>query len=163
MSPVIHNLHAGADLTIKRPHGKFVFDPDRHKQPLVLGVAGSGVTPAMRILRTINDLQIDLPVTLLCGCRTRDDVIFARELDALRLRLANFRLVLTLSQPDRDWHGSTGRVGPPLLTRYVPEPAWARFSSAAPARSPKLWSPGCGNRAYRPTESTPNSSASRHE
>src|SRR5207248_7394298 len=95
VSPAIHSLSAGADLTIQGPHGGFLFDPDQHKEPLVLAVAGSGVTPAMSILRTIHDLQLDVPVTLLYGCRARQDVIFARELEALRLRLARFRLVIT--------------------------------------------------------------------
>jgi ferredoxin-nitrite reductase len=132
VSPLIHELRAGADLTIKGPFGKFVFDADRHKEPLILAVAGSGVTPAMSILRTIQDLQIDVPVTLLYGCRTRDDIIFARELDALRLRLANFRLVVTLSRPDQEWNGSVGHVGPALLTRHVPEPALARYFLCGP-------------------------------
>jgi ferredoxin-NADP reductase len=86
----------------------------------------------MSILRTILDLQLDLPVTLLYGCRTRDDVIFARELEALRLRLANFRLVLTLSAPDASWNGSAGRVGPALLHRHVPEPGIARYFLCGP-------------------------------
>jgi nitrite reductase/ring-hydroxylating ferredoxin subunit len=50
VSPALHKLNAGADLTIKGPQGQFVFDPDQHKVPLVLAVARSGVTPAMSIL-----------------------------------------------------------------------------------------------------------------
>jgi ferredoxin-nitrite reductase len=132
VSNFIHALSAGAELKIKGPHGKFVFDPERHKEPLVLAVAGSGVTPAMSILRTILDLQLELPVTLLYGSRTRQDVIFADELDALRLRLATFRLVLTLSLPDARWNGSAGRVSPALLQRHVPEPASARYFLCGP-------------------------------
>jgi nitrite reductase/ring-hydroxylating ferredoxin subunit len=65
VSALLHTLGAGDDLKIKGPHGKFVFDPAQHKEPLVLAAAGSGITPAMSMLRTIHDLQIDLPVTLL--------------------------------------------------------------------------------------------------
>lgn len=60
------------------------------------------------------------------------DVIFARELDALRLRLARFRLVLTLSRPDPDWCGSVGRVDPYLLARHVPELSLARYFLCGP-------------------------------
>jgi ferredoxin-nitrite reductase len=132
VSRAIHRLGAGSDLTVQGPHGRFLFDLDRHKEPLVLAVAGSGVTPAMSILRTIHDLQLDAPVTLLYGCRSRQDVIFARELDALRLRLARFRLVITLSRPDPDWNGSVGRVSTALLARHVPEPASARYFLCGP-------------------------------
>ena len=132
VSPAIHSLDAGSELTIKGPSGTFVFDTDLHKEPIVLAVAGSGVTPAMSILRTVHDLQLDLPVTLLYGCRSRSDVIFARELDMLRLRLANFRMILTLSQPEATWNGSVGRVGPGLLARHVPEPARGRYFLCGP-------------------------------
>ncbi len=132
VSPAIHSLRPGEELVIQGPQGRFVFDPETHTEPLVLAAAGSGITPAMSILRTIQDLQLDLPVTLLYGCRTRDDIIFARELDAIRLRLARFRLVLSLSRPDPHWSGSVGRVTPALLARHIPEPAIARFFLCGP-------------------------------
>jgi ferredoxin-NADP reductase len=132
VSPAIHSLSAGAELTIQGPHGRFVFDLDQHKEPIVLAVAGSGVTPAMSILRTVHDLQLDLPVTMLYGCRARQDVIFARELDAMRLRLSRLRLVITLSRPEVEWSGPVGRVNPALLARHVPEPVLARYFLCGP-------------------------------
>jgi ferredoxin-nitrite reductase len=132
VSNAIHTLRAGDSLTIKGPQGRFVFDPEAHREPLVFAVAGSGVTPAMSILRTIADRQFDLPVTLLYGVRTRDDIIFARELEGLRLRLAQLRLVIALTRPDPSWEGEVGRVGPELMTRHVPEPAPARYFLCGP-------------------------------
>ena len=71
-------LDAGGELIVRGPKGRFVFDPETHREPLVLLAAGSGITPAMSILRTIHDLQLEVPVTLLYGCRTAADVIFGR-------------------------------------------------------------------------------------
>jgi ferredoxin-nitrite reductase len=136
VSNLIHTLQTGDMLTIKGPQGRFVFDPETHREPLVLAVAGSGVTPAMSILRTIHDRQLDQPVTLLYGARTRSDVIFAQELDQLRLGLARFRLVVTLSRPDPDWAGPTGRVGPTLLAEHVTEPTRARYFLCGPGDMP---------------------------
>ncbi len=132
VSSAVHSLCPGDELMVQGPLGRFVFDPETHNEPLVLAAAGSGITPAMSILRTILDLQLEVPVTLLYGCRAHDDVIFGRELDAMRLRLARFRLVLTLSRPDPDWTGSVGRVTPALLARHVPEPAAARHFLCGP-------------------------------
>jgi ferredoxin-nitrite reductase len=132
VSAFVHGLSAGDQLMIKGPYGDFVYDHERHTEPLVLASAGSGITPAMCVLRMMNDFQIDRPVTLLYGCRTRDDVIFARELDRLRLRLAGFRLVITLSRPDPAWNGSVGHVSPSLLARHVPQPERARFYLCGP-------------------------------
>ncbi|HEV3121558.1 MAG TPA: hypothetical protein VGY53_06630, partial [Isosphaeraceae bacterium] len=114
------------------PSGNVVFDPENHREPLVLAVAGSGVTPAMSILRTVYDRQLDLPVTFIYGCRTRDDIIFARELDDLRLRLAQLRVVIALSQPSAEWSGPIGRVTPELIARHVSEPEQARYYICGP-------------------------------
>jgi ferredoxin-NADP reductase len=132
VSPAIHSLKASDVLTIKGPQGKFVFEPQQHTEPLVLAVAGSGVTPAMSILRTIHDRQLDLPVSLFYGSRTRADIIFARELEELRLRLANFRMILTLSRPDPSWTGEVGRVDASLLARHLREPAHFRYFLCGP-------------------------------
>jgi ferredoxin-NADP reductase/nitrite reductase/ring-hydroxylating ferredoxin subunit len=132
VSPALHTLQSGAMLTIKGPSGRFVFDPQAHPEPLVLAVAGSGVTPAMSILRLIDDRGLDRSVTLLYGCRTQDDIIFARELEALRLRLANLRTVITLSRPGSLWTGAAGRISSELLARHVEHPASARFYLCGP-------------------------------
>ncbi len=132
VSGAIHTLQSGQMLTVRGPSGRFVFDPEEHREPLVLIVAGSGVTPAMSILRTICDRQLDLPVTLLYGSRTEDDIIFRGELDSLRLRLAGFRPVITLSRPGPAWAGEVGRVTPDLLARHVPEPSSARYYLCGP-------------------------------
>ena len=132
VSNAIHALEAGGMLTIKGPSGRYYFDPEAHREPLVLAVAGSGVTPAMAILRTILDRQLDVPVTLLYGCRSRADIIFAREIDALRVRLATLRAIITLSQPDPEWAGATGRLGPDLIARHVADPASSRYFLCGP-------------------------------
>jgi ferredoxin-nitrite reductase len=152
VSPAIHTLQTGDMLTVRGPQGRFYFDPDAHHEPMVLAVAGSGITPAMSILRTIRDRQLDMPVTLLYGSRTRADVIFARELDELRLRLARLRLVLALSRPDPDWTGETGWVDRSLFERHVPDPTLARFFLCGPGDMPETltaWLSGQGVPADR--------------
>jgi precorrin-3B synthase len=132
VSVASHALRPGDSLKLRGPAGKYYFDPETHREPLVLAAAGSGVTPAMSILRTILDRQIDLPVTLIYGARTEADVIFAKELDALRPRLANFRLVISLSRPGPDWTGATGRVDPALIGSHVTELTASRYFLCGP-------------------------------
>ncbi len=132
VSNAVHDLKLGDTVTVAGPRGQFLFDPVSHREPLVLAVAGSGVTPAMAILRTIHDMQLDIPVTLLYGSRTRQDVIFAKELDAFRVRIGGLRLVHTLSRPDDEWTGEVGRVTPELLARHIPEPSKARYFLCGP-------------------------------
>ena len=152
VSVASHALRPGDSLRLRGPSGKYYFDPEAHREPLVLAAAGSGVTPAMSILRTILDRQLDLPVTLIYGARTEADIIFARELDALRPRLANFRLVLSLSRPGPGWTGATGRVGSELIEAHVTDLAASRYFLCGPGDfhdGLKTWLVGRGVAAGR--------------
>lgn len=132
VSPAIHALKPGDSIHVKGPSGGFFFDPDRHREPIVLAVAGSGVTPAMCIVRTIHDLQLDIPVTMLYGARSRRDLIFGRELDRVRIRMPNLRLVVTLTQPDALWTGGIGRIDHELLARHVDPLESSRYFLCGP-------------------------------
>ncbi len=132
VSPTIHALKPGDYVHVKGPSGGFFFDPERHREPIVLAVAGSGVTPAMCIVHTIHDLQLDIPVTMLYGARSRRDLIFSRKLDQLRIRMPNLRLVLTLTQADPLWSGGIGRVDPDLLARHVDPLESSRYFLCGP-------------------------------
>ena len=83
-------------------------------------------------MRTVLDRQHDAPVTLLFGCRSEDDVIYRRELESLRLRLPQLRLIVTLSRPGPNWTGEIGRVDPSLLAQHIAEPAAARYFLCGP-------------------------------
>ena len=48
VSNAVHALRPGDAVRVKGPFGSFIFDPERHREPLVLAVAGSGVTPRDR-------------------------------------------------------------------------------------------------------------------
>lgn len=108
---VFLNDHAAAGLTVEAngPFGQFYFDESKHRE-LVLLAAGSGITPMIAMLRYIDDLCLDTPVTLLYCVRTRNDIIFHRELEELKARLQNFQYHLLLSQPDAEWSGPRGHV-----------------------------------------------------
>ena len=132
VSPALHASKPGDTFRVKAPAGGFVFDPEGHKEPLVFVVAGSGITPAMSILRYLRDRQLDQPATLFYGSRGRADVIFADELEALRLRLGGLKVVQTLSSPDESWRGAVGRVGPELLSAHLEDPSACRYYICGP-------------------------------
>jgi ferredoxin-NADP reductase len=132
VSNALHRLRPGDRLSLKGPSGRFVFDPDEHPEPLVLVVAGSGISPVMAILRTLVDVEPDRPVTLIYGCRTRQDLIFAREIEDLRHALPGLNALITLSRPDQGWTGLTGRVGPEMIEGCVDDPANARHYLCVP-------------------------------
>jgi len=109
VSNFLHN-EAKPGLTVEAsgPHGRFYFDEAIHRS-IVLIAAGSGITPMISIIRYISDVGLSNAVTLLYWVRARKDIIFESELQRLKGALSNFRYVVSLSQPEQDWTGPTGR------------------------------------------------------
>jgi ferredoxin-NADP reductase len=114
------NDHAavGLEVEARGPFGQFYFDEERH-QRIVLLAGGSGITPMMSMLRYIDDRCLRTSVTLIYCVRTRNDVIFEKELQRLRGRLQNFHMVVVLSQPDAAWNGPRGRLSRELIAARV--------------------------------------------
>ena len=111
----LDRLRPGTALLVDGPHGSF--EP-RGGVPLLLVVAGIGITPAMSIVRTIADAGDATPVTLVYGSRRWDDTTFREEL-ALLDGLRGIRIVIVLSDPHPTWAGERGRIGAALLTRVL--------------------------------------------
>jgi predicted ferric reductase len=111
----LHRLHPGTALLVDGPHGSF--EP-RAGVPLLLVVAGIGITPAMSVLRTSADAGDPTPVTLVYGSRRWDDTTFREELLSLD-GLRGIRVVIVLSDPHEGWDGERGRIDAALLERVL--------------------------------------------
>src|SRR5207245_11012837 len=59
------------------------------------------------------------PVTLIYCVRTRQDIIFRKELIRLSCSLARFRTAVTLTAPDPGWKGQKGRENKEFLLERV--------------------------------------------
>ncbi|MDX6627969.1 MAG: hypothetical protein QOH00_215 [Gaiellales bacterium] len=111
----LHLLRPGTTMLVDGPHGSF--EP-RPGVPLLLVVAGIGITPAMSILRTIADARDPTPVTLVYGSRRWDDITFREELAALD-GLLGIRVFNVLSDPHVGWSGERGRIDEAVLGRIL--------------------------------------------
>jgi ferredoxin-NADP reductase len=127
------NDHAAVGLTVKArgPYGRFHFDENKHKR-IVLIAGGSGITPMVAMLRFIDDLCLNIKVTLIYCVRTERDVIFENEITAIQRRVGGFRHVIVLSQPDSEWQGWKGRLRLEILERDVEKPHESTFFLCGP-------------------------------
>jgi 3-phenylpropionate/trans-cinnamate dioxygenase ferredoxin reductase subunit len=75
----------GRRVLLDGPHGGW--HPRHPERGLVLLVAGSGLTPSMSVLRTLDDELRAPPVTLVYASRDPQSVVFEAELEALAGRL----------------------------------------------------------------------------
>ncbi|MGV9314499.1 2Fe-2S iron-sulfur cluster-binding protein [Streptomyces sp. NPDC003691] len=110
----------GDEFTSDGPIGTFFHDPLFHGDDVVFLAGGSGVAPAMSMIRDILDHGLNRRMTLVYGSRRADDVIFREELD----RIARERPdVLTVhhvfAEPDPGGTGTPGPLDAALIDKLV--------------------------------------------
>ncbi|MFG2092273.1 FAD-binding oxidoreductase [Streptomyces sp. NPDC048612] len=112
---LIDTLSVGDTLTTTGPMGTFHHNPLFHGDDLVFLAGGSGVAPAMSMIRDIVDHGLDRRFHLIYGSRTPDDVIFHEELDAVAANYPNIRVHHVMAEPGNGWAGPTGLLTAALI------------------------------------------------
>ena len=130
---VFLNEKAGVGLTVEasQPAGRFCFDEREHRR-IVLIAGGSGITPFMSILRYIDDRCLATEVTLLYFVRTRNDIIFQKELEQLQSRLQRFHWLTVISNPDPLWSGPSGHLTRDMIEINLEDIASSAFFLCGP-------------------------------
>jgi len=90
---------------------------------LLLISAGSGITPMMSIARWLQDTLSNSDIVFMHSAHTPADIAFCAELEAMAAQMPNFRLALTVTQPQQgdQWMGLRGRVSESMLQFVVPD------------------------------------------
>ncbi len=110
----LHNhVKVGDVLTISEAMGEFVLPATLPAKMLLLS-AGSGITPVMAMLRSLQAHSYRGDVAFVHICRAPDDLIFARTLKDLATRWPALRLVL-------HFDGSEGPFTTDTLQHLVPD------------------------------------------
>jgi ferredoxin-NADP reductase len=96
--------------------GHFAWSALERRRPLLLVGGGSGIVPLMCMLRHRRLSGSAVPAALLYSVRTREDVIYHRELSALTRDNPEFTLRITLTRDSApDWSGRIGRIDLPAV------------------------------------------------
>jgi ferredoxin-NADP reductase len=130
---VLAALPPGAPLQMRGPGGKFTLPDD--EQPVVWLAGGIGITPFMSMLRDAAERESRREITLLYANRRAEDAAYLDELQALRRRLPNFRLVATVTgaeAPARGVNGERGPIDGAMVSRHVAELAAPLYYLAGP-------------------------------
>ena len=127
------NERATIGLTVEArgPMGRFCFQENEHKK-IALFAGGSGITPLISILRYIDDLCLDTKAALFYSVRTKRDIIFEGELERLKMRLPNFRLVVILTKPDAEWSGPVGHLRREIISSCLDDVSSHTFFLCGP-------------------------------
>jgi ferredoxin-NADP reductase len=109
-------LRAGDGLELRGPIGGWFTWEARERGPLLLVAGGSGIAPLMAMIRHRAAAGSDAPARLLYSSRSREDAIYAEELDRLAAGDGTLEVfhTLTRSQPP-GWTGYSRRIDREML------------------------------------------------
>ena len=103
-------LREGDEASFNGPYGEFYLrESDRE---IFFVATGSGLAPIMSMLYQMADERIPRKATVVFGARHKKDLFYVEEMEALKTRIPQLEIILTLSRPqeDEDWEGERGRV-----------------------------------------------------
>jgi ferredoxin-NADP reductase len=111
----------GQLVKVGAPSGKFLFAGHEAKR-IVLIAGGIGITPMMSVTRSLTDRGWMGDIYLVFSVRLRKDVVFEQELDYLRARHPNLKVLVTLTNdPDTAWTGARGQIDRDKLAAFIPQ------------------------------------------
>ena len=121
VSDYIHNnWQVGTEVTLSGPEGPFSYEPIRDEAEVVGIAGGSGITPFMAMANSILDGTEDFRLTLLYGSRTKEDILYAEELEVICAATDKVKVVHVLSEEQADGY-EHGFIGADLIKKYAPE------------------------------------------
>lgn len=117
------HVTVGSQLKLKGAAlGQFTCAPQPPRKVLMIS-AGSGITPMISMLRWLYDTASNCDVIFLHSARTPHDIVLRHELEWMTARQSNFRLAITVTQPElgQPWYGFTGRLNEAMLNTIAPD------------------------------------------
>lgn len=116
--PVARWIHeraaVGARLRVSQGQGPFVYLPEMSDNVVLIG-GGVGITPLLSIFRHVRDAGLPTQAHLVYSVSDSREILFREELEVAARNHDNLHVSITVTQPDPDWHGLTGRVDPVKL------------------------------------------------
>ena len=131
---VLRKLPLGAELQLDGPFGVMILDK-AESQPAVLLAGGIGITPFRSMIVEASKQKWQRPLWLFYSNRRQEDAPFLSELRETQTNNPNYKLIETLTEPERSrptWTGETGYIDLAMLTKYLGGLASAIYYTAGP-------------------------------
>ncbi len=105
---IFDEVKIGSELVFRGAQGVFTLKEPIEKD-IYLICTGTGIAPFRSMVQHIHSKNIPHKnITLIFGCRTKDTLLYYKEMKKLEASLAGFTYIPTLSR--EDWEGRTGYV-----------------------------------------------------
>ena len=132
---LVNGVAPGTIVRLAAPKGDFLL-PDPPPVTMLLITAGSGITPVMAMLRSIEGRGQTSDIVHVHSAPTADDVIFGDELRALQDRRPDYRLHLQMT--DQMGHLDLDNIGD-LVPDWQQRPTWACGPPAMLDEIERVW------------------------
>ncbi len=116
---LLDNVEAGQQFLSTGPMGTFYHNPIFHGNDLVFLAGGSGIAPAMSMLKEVFDRELGYQFHFIYASSYIDDVIFIEELRTFAQQHKNFKLTEVISRPPESYQGLTGHLNAELIQSLV--------------------------------------------
>lgn len=111
----VHERAAVGDrVRVSQGQGPFVYLPEMSDNVVLIG-GGVGITPLLSIFRHVRDAGLPTQAHLVYSVSDSREILFRDEIEAAARSHDNLHLSITVTQPDPNWHGLTGRIDPVKL------------------------------------------------
>jgi ferredoxin-NADP reductase len=108
-STFFDSLPIGGSVNMSLPKGRFTVEANN--LPLAFIATGAGLAPIMSIIcDELKNKKNPETLHLLFGVRNEKDIFWLDRLNDLQKNYPNFKYQITLSQPEQNWQGLSGRV-----------------------------------------------------
>lgn len=117
----LKELKAGDEIVLDAPYGDLKLHNNAAK-PAVFLTGGIGITPVRSII--FDALKKELPhqIYLFYSNRRPEDAAFLQELTDLQNGHQNYKLIATMTQPEKSalgWSGETGYINAEMLKKHI--------------------------------------------
>lgn len=120
---VLKEAPLGATVRIDGPNGEMVLHEDPAR-PAVFLAGGIGITPFLSMARHAAHERLPHRLYLFYSNRRPEDAAFLAELQEMERLNPNYRLIATMTEPERSarpWSGETGIIRREMLERHLPD------------------------------------------
>jgi len=117
------------EVSIRGPYGTFTLD-ETEVRPLAFLAGGIGITPFRNMSVYASHKKLKNKMTLFASYSTFQDAIFYEELKSIAQD--NFKFIVTITKPDPDWKGETGRIDIEKIKKHIENPQESVYYIAGP-------------------------------
>ena len=131
-SNALADLNSGDKVSITGPYGDFTFQGEYDKVGMLSG--GIGITPLRSMIKYSIDKKLSASITLLYSNSHENDIAFGDELEGVQREKPNIKVIETITKPELDWKGVTGRINAEMVKKFMPDYVERTFYTSGPKK-----------------------------